>query len=54
MRRPKSTVAHHVKVLTEAGLTLLSLVGGKPAAPGIRKLPCRLVVRQSCGRLPDG
>ncbi|WP_027146263.1 LacI family DNA-binding transcriptional regulator [Mesorhizobium sp. WSM3626] len=38
----------------EAGLTLLSLFGGKPATPGIRKLPCRLVVRQSCGRLPDG
>ena len=38
----------------EAGLALLSLVGGQPAAPGIRKLPCRLVVRQSCGRPPDG
>lgn len=38
----------------EAGLTLLSLVGGKPAEPGIRKLPCRLVVRQSCGRPLDG
>ena len=38
----------------EAGLTLLSLVDGKPAEPGIRKLPCRLVVRQSCGRPLDG
>ncbi|MDX8525803.1 LacI family DNA-binding transcriptional regulator [Mesorhizobium sp. MSK_1335] len=38
----------------EAGLALLSLVGGQPAAPGIRKLPCRLVVRQSCGRPPGG
>ena len=36
------------------GLTLLSLVGGQPAEPGSRKLPCRLVVRQSCGRPPGG
>ncbi|RUU50572.1 LacI family transcriptional regulator, partial [Mesorhizobium sp. M2C.T.Ca.TU.009.01.2.1] len=36
----------------EAGLALLSLVDGQPAAPGIRKLPCRLVVRQSCGSPP--
>ncbi len=37
----------------EAGLALLALVGGEPAEPGIRKLPCRLVARQSCGR-PSG
>lgn len=36
----------------EAGLALLSLVDGQPAAAGIRKLPCRLVVRQSCGSPP--
>jgi LacI family transcriptional regulator len=38
----------------EAGLTLLSLVDGKHVEPGIRKLPCRLVVRQSCGRHSGG
>jgi LacI family transcriptional regulator len=38
----------------EAGLALLSLVGGQGAEPGIRKLPCRLVVRESCGRSQDG
>ncbi|MBZ9684393.1 MULTISPECIES: LacI family DNA-binding transcriptional regulator [unclassified Mesorhizobium] len=54
-RPPLTSVDMNLTALgREAGLTLLSLVGGKPAAPGIRKLPCRLVVRQSCGRLPDG
>jgi LacI family transcriptional regulator len=33
----------------EAGQTLLSLVAGEAVEPGVRKLPCRLVVRQSCG-----
>jgi LacI family transcriptional regulator len=33
----------------EAGLTLLALVDGKPVEPGIRKLPCELIVRRSCG-----
>jgi LacI family transcriptional regulator len=32
-----------------AGATLLDLVGGARIAPGLRRLPCRLVVRQSCG-----
>ncbi|MBZ9962606.1 LacI family DNA-binding transcriptional regulator [Mesorhizobium sp. BR1-1-2] len=54
-RPPLTSIDMNLAALgREAGLTLLSLVGGKPAAPGIRKLPCRLVVRQSCGRLPDG
>ncbi|ESY79214.1 LacI family transcriptional regulator [Mesorhizobium sp. LNHC220B00] len=54
-RPPLTSVDMNLTALgREAGLTLLSLVGGKSAAPGIRKLPCRLVVRQSCGRLPDG
>ncbi|TPK39101.1 LacI family transcriptional regulator [Mesorhizobium sp. B2-5-4] len=54
-RPPLTSVDMNLAALgREAGLTLLSLVGGKPATPGIRKLPCRLVVRQSCGRLPDG
>ena len=33
----------------QAGLTVLALAEGHPVEPGIRKLPCRLVVRQSCG-----
>ncbi|MEI9412400.1 LacI family DNA-binding transcriptional regulator [Mesorhizobium salmacidum] len=54
-RPPLTSVDMNLAALgREAGLTLLSLVGGKSATPGIRKLPCRLVVRQSCGRLPDG
>lgn len=32
-----------------AGLALLDLVGGTRVEPGVRRLPCRLVVRQSCG-----
>ncbi|PTE12418.1 LacI family DNA-binding transcriptional regulator [Mesorhizobium helmanticense] len=54
-RPPLSSVDMNLAALgREAGLALLSLVGGKPAEPGIRKLPCRLVVRQSCGRPPGG
>ena len=54
-RPPLTSVDMNLVALgREAGLTLLSLVGGKPAAPGIRKLPCRLVVRQSCGHPLDG
>ena len=33
----------------QAGRTLLALIDGQPVAPGVRKLPCRLVVRRSCG-----
>lgn len=32
-----------------AGLTLLDLVDGKAVPAGVRRGPCRLVVRQSCG-----
>lgn len=54
-RPPLTSVDMNLAALgREAGLTLLSLVGGQAAAPGIRKLPCRLVVRQSCGRPPGG
>ncbi|MEW6634345.1 MAG: LacI family DNA-binding transcriptional regulator [Pseudomonadota bacterium] len=54
-RPPLTSVDMNLATLgREAGLALLSLVGGQPAAPGIRKLPCRLVVRQSCGRPPGG
>ena len=52
-RPPLSSVDMNLASLgREAGLALLSLVGGRSAAPGIRKLPCRLVVRQSCGSPP--
>jgi LacI family transcriptional regulator len=52
-RPPLTSVDMNLATLgREAGLALLSLVGGQPAAPGIRKLPCRLVVRQSCGSPP--
>ncbi|WP_192179550.1 LacI family DNA-binding transcriptional regulator [Mesorhizobium amorphae] len=54
-RPPLTSVDMNLSALgREAGLALLSLVGGQAAAPGIRKLPCRLVVRQSCGRPPGG
>ena len=54
-RPPLTSVDMNLAALgREAGLTLLSLVGGAPAAPGIRKLPCRLVVRHSCGHPLDG
>ena len=32
-----------------AGLALLDMIDGKPIEPGVRKTPCRLVVRESCG-----
>lgn len=49
-RPPLTTVDMNLTALgREAGLALLSLVDGKPIEPGIRKLPCTLVVRQSCG-----
>ncbi|TIW06596.1 MAG: LacI family transcriptional regulator, partial [Mesorhizobium sp.] len=54
-RPPLTSVDMNLATLgREAGLALLSLVGGQAAAPGIRKLPCRLVVRQSCGRTVGG
>lgn len=33
----------------EAGRTLLDLIDAKPVEPGLRRLPCRGVIRQSCG-----
>ena len=54
-RPPLTSVDMNLAALgREAGLTLLSLVDGKPVQAGIRKLPCRLVVRQSCGRPAGG
>lgn len=49
-RPPLTTVDMALTRLGEcAGLTLLDLIAGKPIDPGLRKLPCHLVVRQSCG-----
>jgi LacI family transcriptional regulator len=49
-RPPLTTVDMNLKDLgRHAGLTLLDLVEGRSVAPGIRALPCRLVVRASCG-----
>lgn len=49
--RPSLTsVDPNLKALgAEAGLTLLSLIAGNDASPGIRRIPSRLVVRSSCG-----
>ncbi|MFT2213922.1 LacI family DNA-binding transcriptional regulator [Rhizobium giardinii] len=49
-RPPLTTIDMNLKELgRQAGLTVLSLGEGKPVEPGLRKLPCRLVVRASCG-----
>jgi LacI family transcriptional regulator len=49
-RPPLTTVDMNLKDLgREAGRLILALSGGKQVEPGIRKLPCSLVVRESCG-----
>ncbi|MCJ9672504.1 MULTISPECIES: LacI family DNA-binding transcriptional regulator [unclassified Neorhizobium] len=49
-RPPLTTVDMELKELgRQAGLTVLALAEGRSVEPGVRKLPCRLVVRQSCG-----
>lgn len=49
-RPPLTTVDMELRELgRQAGLTVLALAEGRPVEPGIRKLPCRLVVRQTCG-----
>ncbi|MEF2073692.1 LacI family DNA-binding transcriptional regulator [Consotaella sp. CSK11QG-6] len=49
-RPPLSTIDMDLDPLgRQAGLALLDLIGGKPIAPGVRTMPCRLVVRESCG-----
>jgi len=49
-RPPLTTVDMNLSDLgQQAGRTLLSLIDGRPVEPGVRKLPCRLVVRRSCG-----
>ncbi len=53
-RPPLTTVDMELKELgRQAGLTVLALAEGRPVERGVRKLPCRLVVRQSCGGKPS-
>ena len=49
--RPQlTTVDLNLKELgREAGRLILALSAGQVIEPGVRRLPCRLVVRQSCG-----
>ncbi|WP_309085609.1 LacI family DNA-binding transcriptional regulator [Chelativorans sp.] len=52
-RPPLTTVDMNLRTLgREAGLTVLALAEGKPVERGIRKLPCELIVRESCGAGP--
>lgn len=52
-RPPLTSVDMNLKQLgREAGRLILALAEGKTVEPGIRKLPCQLVVRQSCGGIP--
>jgi LacI family transcriptional regulator len=49
-RPPLTTVDLNLKALgREAGRLILALSAGEQVEPGVRRLPCRLVVRQSCG-----
>lgn len=49
-RPPLSSVDMNLKEIgREAGRLVLALAEGKEIEPGIRRLPCRLVVRASCG-----
>ena len=48
-RPPLTSVDMNLGALgSEAGVALLEIIGGKPMA-GVRRLPCSLVVRASCG-----
>ncbi len=52
-RPPLTTIDMNLKALgREAGRLILALSEGKTVEPGIRKLPCSLVVRDSCGGAP--
>jgi LacI family transcriptional regulator len=49
-RPPLTSVDMNLKALgREAGRLVLELADGKPVEPGVRKLPCQLIIRQSCG-----
>jgi LacI family transcriptional regulator len=52
-RPPLTSVDMNLKALgREAGRIILALAEGNTAEPGIRKLACQLVVRESCGGGP--
>ena len=52
-RPPLTTVDMNLRELgREAGRIVRQLSDGEPVEPGIRRLPCRLVVRESCGSEP--
>ncbi|WP_428927090.1 LacI family DNA-binding transcriptional regulator [Marinibacterium sp. SX1] len=49
-RPPLTSVDMNLKALgREAGRLIRALAEGQPVAPGLRRMPCRLVVRRSCG-----
>jgi LacI family transcriptional regulator len=49
-RPPLTSVDMNLEAIgREAGRLVLELAEGKPVEPGVRKLPCRLVIRQSSG-----
>ena len=49
-RPPLTTVDMNLKELgRQAGLIVRALAEGERVEPGVRRLPCRLVVRKSCG-----
>ncbi len=49
-RPPLTTIDMNLKELGKAaGLIVLALAEGRVVEPGLRRLPCKLVVRQSCG-----
>ncbi|MBO9587579.1 LacI family DNA-binding transcriptional regulator [Devosia sp.] len=49
-RPPLTSVDMNLTALgREAGRLVLELAEGKPVEPGVRKLPCQLVIRESCG-----
>lgn len=49
-RPPLTTIDMGLKELgREAGLTLLDMIDGKSVETGVRRQPCQLVIRRSCG-----
>lgn len=49
-RPPLTSVDMNLKAIgREAGRLVLELAEGKPVEPGVRKLPCQLVIRETCG-----
>ncbi len=49
-RPPLTTIDMELKGLgRHAGLTLLDMIDGKPVERGLQRLPCRMVLRESCG-----